>query len=69
MVFIYCYFEYGGGIYLYFTSMFGKRKLQWFEITLREKCQNTEFFLVRIQSRCGKIQTRKTPYFDTFHAV
>ena len=24
-------------------------------------------FLVRIQSKCGKIQTRKTPNTDTFH--
>ena len=37
--------------------------------TLREKCPNTEFFLVRIQSECEKIRTRKTPYLDTFHAV
>ena len=26
-------------------------------------------FLVRIQSKCGKIWTRKTPNTDTFHAV
>ena len=26
-------------------------------------------FLVRIQSECGKIQTRKTPNMDTFHIV
>ena len=25
--------------------------------TLREKCPNTEFFLVRVQSECGKIRT------------
>ena len=31
---------------------------------LREKCPHTEFSLVRIQSECGKIQTRKTPYLD-----
>ena len=24
---------------------------------------------LRIQSECGKIQTRKTPYIDTFYAV
>ena len=24
---------------------------------------------LRIQSECGKIQTRKTPYLDTFHGV
>ena len=28
--------------------------------SLRKKCPNTEFFLVR---------TRKNPYLDTFHAV
>ena len=26
-------------------------------------------FLVRIQSECGKIRTRKTPTMDTFHGV
>ena len=26
---------------------------------MHEKCPNTEFFLVRIQSKCGKMQTRK----------
>ena len=26
-------------------------------------------FLIRIQSKCGKIQTRKTPNTDTFYAV
>ena len=26
-------------------------------------------FLVHIQSKCGKIRTRKTPNTDTFHAV
>ena len=31
------------------------------------KCPNTEFFLVRIQSECGKMPTRKSPYLDTFH--
>ena len=32
---------------------------------------NTEVYGVnhRIQSKCGKIKTRKTPYLDTFHAV
>ena len=42
------------------------------------KVPNTEFFMVRIfphsvnlriQSECGKIRTRKTPYLNTFHAV
>ena len=35
--------------------------------SLREKCPNTESFLVRIQSECGKI--RMAPYLGTFHAV
>ena len=32
---------------------------------------NTEICRVniRIQSKCRKIQARKTPYFDTFYAV
>ena len=32
---------------------------------------NTEIYSVnlRIQSKCGKIWTRKTPYLDNFHAV
>ena len=32
---------------------------------------NTERYEVshRIQSECGKIRTRKTPYLDTFHTV
>ena len=32
---------------------------------------NMEIYEVnlRTQSKCGKIQTRKTPYLDTFHAV
>ena len=33
------------------------------QITLREKCPNTELFLVRIQSEV------LIPYLDTFHAV
>ena len=36
---------------------------------LHEKCPNTEFFLVLIQSEYRKIRTKKTPYFDTLHAV
>ena len=28
-----------------------------------------EVFLVRIESECGKIRTRKTPNTDTFQAV
>ena len=32
---------------------------------------NMEIYEVnlRTQSKCGKIETRKTPYLDTFHAV
>ena len=35
-------------------------------IALLQKCPNTEFFLVRIQSECGKIQTRKNSVFGHF---
>ena len=31
--------------------------------TLREKCPSTEFFMVRIQSDCGKIRARKNSVF------
>ena len=40
--------------------------------SLREKCPNTEFFwciFFCIQSKYGKIRTRKTPHWDTFLAV
>ena len=40
--------------------------------SLREKCPNAEFFwsvFSRIQSKYGKIQTRKTTYLNTSHAV
>ena len=30
---------------------------------------NTEFFLVSIQSECGRYGPEQTPYLDTFHAV
>ena len=43
---------------------------------LREKCPNTEFFLVRItpylsvfSPNAGKYKPGKTSYWDTFHAV
>ena len=36
---------------------------------LSEKCPNMEFFLVLIQSECGKMRTRKNPCLDNFHAV
>ena len=35
-------------------------------LTLREKCPNTELFLVRIQSKCGKIFTIKNVIFGHF---
>ena len=31
--------------------------------SLSEKCPNMEFLLVRIQSECGKIRTRKNSVF------
>ena len=41
--------------------------------SLREKCLNTEFFLVRIflffSPNKGNYGPEKTPYLDTFHAV
>ena len=40
--------------------------------TLREKCLYSEFFWsvsLGIQSKCGKIRTRKIPNTNTFHAV
>ena len=39
------------------------------KISQREKCPNTEFFLVRIFPNLGKYRPEKTPYLDTFHAV
>ena len=36
---------------------------------LRKNCLYSEFFLVRIQSECGKIRAWKTPNTDTFHAM
>ena len=36
---------------------------------LREKCPNTELFLVHIQSEYRKIRTETTPYLDTFYAA
>ena len=41
--------------------------------SLREKCPNTEFFLVRISpvfsSNAGKYGPEKTPYLDTFARI
>ena len=39
------------------------------DLALREKCPHTVFFLGRIQSECGKIWPRKTPYLDSFYAM
>ena len=39
------------------------------EQSLREKCRNTEFFLVRICSNVGKYGPEKTLYLEIFHAV
>ena len=43
----------------------------WIKINylLREKCPNTEFFLVCIFLHPGKYGPEKTPYLDTFHKV
>ena len=35
-------------------------------VSLREKCLNTEFSLVRMGGKYGQ---EKTPYLDTFHPV
>ena len=60
-------------VFLFMVSLMTcfKRNYQHIEInmcrnSLREKCPNTEFFLVRIQSKCGKIRTRKNPVFGHF---
>ena len=36
---------------------------------LREKCPNTKFLLVRIQSKTSKYGPEKTGHLDTFHTV
>ena len=51
----------------YFWSVFSCIRPE-YEISLREKCTNTELFLVRIFLYSAWIQ-RFTPYLDTFHAV
>ena len=38
----------------------------YFQQTLREKCPNTESFLVRTQSECGKIRARNYSVFGHF---
>ena len=61
-------------------SVFADELIQWTVcVSLREKCPNTEFFLVHIFSHtkylsvfspnAGKYGPEKTPYLDTFHAV
>ena len=37
--------------------------------SLPEKCPNTELVNLRIQSKYGKIRTRKTPYLDTYAVI
>ena len=39
------------------------------DLALHEKFPHTVFFLVHIQSECGKIRPRKTPYLGSFHAM
>ena len=55
--------------------------VKWCDTSLRKKCTYSELFWslfssirteygeLRIQSECGKIQTRITPNTDIFHAV
>ena len=54
-------------------KMFNQRKLVfWYilrRVTLREKCPNTVFFLVRIFLYLFVSSPEKTPYLDTFHVV
>ena len=62
--------------------MFSELQLKYGISALREKFPYWEFCwsvfsrirteygeILRIQSKCGKIKTRKTPNMDTFHAV
>ena len=58
---------------------FSKTTFRFRTVSLRKKCPNTEFFLVRIflysdgirrfSPNTGKYGLEKTPYLDTFHAV
>ena len=65
-----------------FVSYPLNRRLSLSKFTLRVKCPYSKFFwfvfssirteygqILRIQSECGKIRTRKTPNKDTFHSV
>ena len=48
-----------------FNSSKGKK----YHRSLREKCPDTEFFLVHIFLDTGKYGPEKTPYLNTFRAV
>ena len=37
--------------------------------SLREKCPNTESYLIVFCPNAGKYELKKSPYLDTFHAV
>ena len=47
----------------------GKVSLSFLLLTLREKCPNTELFLVRIFRARAEYRAEKTPYLDIFHTV
>ena len=49
---------------IFFSSVYFSTYLQ--EPTLREKCPNTDFFLVRIHSDCVKMRTRNNFAFGHF---
>ena len=38
-------------------------------IVAQQQIQSESVQVLRIQSECGKMRTRKTPNTDTFHAV
>ena len=63
-------------VFIWWKLFFLKKNIA--DTTLREKCPNTESFLVRsfphsylsvFSPNAGKYWSEKTPYFDTFHAV
>ena len=47
----------------------GKVSLSFLLLTLREKCPNTELFLVRIFRARAEYRAEKTPYLDIFHGA
>ena len=49
-----------------YTSLARKGLNEWYTVRKVSVCG---FFLVRIQSECGKMRTGKTPNTDTFHPV